>query len=232
MKTIDLNVDLGEGFPWDAELLPLVSSVCVACGGHAGDARTMDATLRGAKLRGVTAGAHPGYLDRANFGRIDREATAEEVRGLILEQWDALQAVASSIGIPLKFLKPHGALYNQARLSEPHALGIVEAAASLGMPVLGISGGLVESHAARRGVRFVSEGFADRRYRPDGSLVPRSEAGAVLDDPAEAAEQVLTLTERGIETLCIHGDHPEAVKLALAIRVTLQRSGIEVRSAF
>jgi UPF0271 protein len=232
LKTIDLNADLGEGCPWDSTLLPLVSSASIACGGHAGDALVMDQTLRAAQRWSVSIGAHPGYPDRENFGRSEREASAEDVRRLILDQWESLQHVAARLTIPVRYIKPHGALYHQAQYSEPHARGTVQAASDLGTAVLGMLGGLVERYAAQDGVRFVAEGFADRRYRPDGSLVPRSESGAVLDDPAEVAEQVIALVGRGIETICIHGDHPGSVTLAVRVRETFDHAGIVVRSAF
>jgi UPF0271 protein len=232
LKAIDLNADLGEGCPWDDLLIPLISSASIACGTHAGDPRTMRATLAATLRQGITAGAHPGYLDRENFGRVEQGGSIKSISHLILDQWSSLRLVAELIGVPIRFLKPHGALYNQAHRSEPHARGIVEAALTLGTPVLGMPGGLVEHHANRHGVRFVAEGFADRRYQSDGSLVPRSQPDSLLRDPAEVAEQVIALVGRGIETICIHGDQPGAVELALAIRETLDHAGIVVRSPF
>lgn len=229
-RAIDLNADLGEGFPWDDELLARVTSASVCCGAHAGDPETILRTLERARQCGVVVGAHPGYPDREGFGRRDREMMAGEVARLIGAQIDDMADLEEAAGIRLRFLKPHGALYNQAQRDDRQALGVVLEAQRLGLPVLGQPGGLVERWAALSGVRFVAEGFADRRYTPEGRLVPRSEPGAVLHDPGEIGRQVLALVDRGIETICLHGDNPDSAALADLVRSTLERAGVEIRS--
>ncbi len=153
-----------------------------------------------------------------------------EVETLICEQVATLANLASEAGVAIRFLKPHGALYNQAQRDPEVAAGVVAAAKELGLPILGQPGGAVESMARNEGVRFVAEGFADRRYQPDGRLVPRTEPGAVLADPAEIEAQVLRLVSRGFETICLHGDHPDSVALADRVRSVLDREGIPLRS--
>jgi 5-oxoprolinase (ATP-hydrolysing) subunit A len=227
---IDLNADLGEGYPWDGVLLAQVSSASVCCGAHASDPETIRHTLRAAKARGVVVGAHPGFPDREGFGRREREVSAAEVESLIRDQVSALSGLAAGDGVPIRFLKPHGALYNQAQRDDAIASGVLSAAATLGLPVLGQPGSRLEARARDAGVGFIGEGFADRRYRPDGRLVPRTEPGAVLDDPDEIASQVLRLVEQGVATLCLHGDNPHSVRLADLILATLDRAGVAVRS--
>jgi UPF0271 protein len=226
-RTIDLNADLGEGCPHDEELLDRVSSASVSCGFHAGDRDAIVRTLRAAKERGVAVGAHPGFADREGFGRRERDISAAEVERLIIEQFEALSAMAAEVSAELRFVKPHGALYNQAQRQDEVAAGVVAAMVRLGLPVLGQPGSVLEARAAAAGVRFVAEGFPDRRYRPDGRLVPRSEPGAVLDDPAEVEAQVVRLVgQGGVATLCIHGDDPRAVRNADLVLAALARIGI------
>ncbi|MDB5352302.1 MAG: hypothetical protein JWN86_3549 [Planctomycetota bacterium] len=228
--TIDLNADLGEGFPWDAALISRVSSASLSCGFHAGDRATILPTLRAAIARGISLGAHPGYPDREGFGRREMAMNRDEVASLILEQCEALSQMAAEVGERIRFLKPHGALYNQAQRDPEIADGIVSGAASLGLPVLGLPGGDVQRAAGAAGVRFVAEGFADRGYREDGRLIPRDQPGAILHDPEAIAEQVLRLVRSGrVKTLCLHGDNPESVALADLVRATLDRHGITVR---
>lgn len=226
---IDLNADLGEGCPWDDALLARVTSASISCGAHAGDPASILETLRAAQAWGVVVGAHPGFPDREGFGRREQAIAREEVTALVLQQAAALGALADGVGIPVRFLKPHGALYNQAQRDRGVAAGVVQACDTLGWPVLGQPGGEVEAAAREAGVRFVAEGFADRRYRPDGRLVPRTETGAVLDDPGEIEAQVLRLVEQGFETLCLHGDHPHSVALADLVRAVLQHAGVEAK---
>jgi UPF0271 protein len=230
-RAIDLNADLGEGCPWDEALLRRVSSASVCCGAHAGDPETIRRTLRWARLQGVSVGAHPGFADRKGFGRREQEIAPDEVRRLILAQWADLEALAAAEGVPLRFLKPHGALYNQAQRDETIAAGVVAAAAVLGRPVLGQPGSLLDALARSQGLPFVAEGFADRRSRDDGRLVPRAEPGAILDDPVEIEAQVLRLVEQGaVATICLHGDDPRSVELADLVRRALRRAGVGVRS--
>jgi UPF0271 protein len=227
---IDLNADLGEGCPWDDALLERVSSANVCCGAHAGDPEIIARTLASAHARGVAVGAHPGFADREGFGRRERAVSTHEVEALIRGQVESLAALAGPIGVTVRYIKPHGALYNQAQRDDAVASGVVAAARGLGLPVLGLPGGRVEAIAMTIGARFVAEGYADRRYGPDGRLVPRTEPGAILEDPGEVADQVLRLVEQGIATLCVHGDNPKAVGLADLVRSVLDRAGVAVRS--
>lgn len=229
-RTIDLNADLGEGFPWDEPLLGLITSASVCCGAHAGDPGAIRATLATAAARGVVVGAHPGFADREGFGRRERPVDAAGAERIVREQVGALEALARPLGVAIRFLKPHGALYNQAQRSEQVAAGVVAAAEGLGLPILGLPCGRVEAQARRRGVPFLVEGFPDRRYLPDGRLAPRSEPSAVLHDPEAAAAQAVRLAMSGVATLCIHGDEPTAVELAGAIRDALRGAGIDLAS--
>jgi UPF0271 protein len=230
-QAIDLSADLGEGCPNDEALLERISSASVCCGAHAGDAASIRQTLRLAAQRGVVIGAHPGYADRAHFGRRERDVTAEEVENLILDQTETLRQLAEATGSSVQFLKPHGALYNQAQRQGAVAEGIIAAAGRLSLPLLGQPGTVLERLAVSRGVRYIPEGFPDRRYRSDGLLVPREEPGAVLDDPTEIEAQVVRLVqERRVATLCIHGDAPSAVASAERVSQALARHQIAIRS--
>jgi UPF0271 protein len=226
---IDVNADLGEGFPNDARLLGLVTSASVSCGGHAGDRETILATLGLARGAGVEVGSHPGYADREEFGRRPQAVESDQVWRLVVDQHAALDRLAGEVGAVLRFVKPHGALYNQAQSEEQVARGVIAAVRSLELPVLGQPGGVLQRLAREAGVVFVAEGFPDRRYLPDGRLVPRSQPGAVLHDPAEVEAQVVRLVAEGVQTLCIHGDDPDAVRNAGAVRAVLRRHTIEAR---
>jgi UPF0271 protein len=232
-RTIDLNADVGEGCPNDAILLDgdLVTSASVACGGHAGDRAGICRTLGYARDRGIVVGAHPGYPDREQFGRREQQMSSDAVTTLILDQVAFLVELAAEAGVAIRFLKPHGALYNQAQRQDEIARGVVEAAAELGLLLLGQPGTLLEGLAIDRGIRYVAEGFPDRRYRPDGSLVPRGEPDAVLQDPDELLLNVSRLVWQGrVATLCIHGDDPRAVDNARLVRQFLEAQRIVVRS--
>jgi UPF0271 protein len=230
-RAIDLNADLGEGCPNDRALLGIVTSASVCCGAHAGGPEDIRRTLRDALEGGVVIGAHPGYPDRAGFGRHEQAISSADSRRLIIEQVAVLQALAAEIGVPIRFLKPHGALYTQAQRQPGIASGVVAAAAELDMPLLGQPGTLLERLAAEHGIPYIAEGFPDRRYRVDGSLVPRSEPGAVLHDRDEMEAQLLRLVAEGrVATLCIHGDDPRAVANAELVRDVLGRHGIVIRS--
>ena len=224
--TIDLNADLGEGFPNDAPLLDLVTSTSVSCGAHAGNPETILATLDAARSRGVAVGAHPGYDDPDHFGRRDLALPADDVRRLVLLQFEALDRLAFSTGVSLRFVKPHGSLYNQAQREEEVARGVVAALREINLPLLGQPASLAERLAGESGVTFVPEGFPDRRYEPDGRLVPRSRPDAVLHDPREFEDQVVRLAWGGFRTLCIHGDDPRAVDNARRLVGVLGRNGL------
>jgi UPF0271 protein len=229
-RAIDVNADLGEGFPNDAALLARVTSASIACGAHAGDRETILGTLRAAKSRTTIVGAHPGYADRAGFGRREQSLAAADVERLIVEQVMYLDSLATEVGLPIRFVKPHGALYNQAQRQEEIAAGVVSALARLMLPLVGQPGSVLEARARGHGVRYITEGFPDRRYRDDGRLVPRGEPDAILQDPAEIEAQVVRLIDRGVMTLCIHGDDPRAVSNADCIRMVLERHKIAQRS--
>ena len=231
MVSIDLNADLGEGCPWDEALLDLVSTASLSCGAHAGDDDAIRKTLRMARSRGVTVGAHPGYPDRDGFGRRERAMTRDDVRALVLEQVAHLRTMADDTGTVLRFIKPHGALYNQSQRDPEMARGLVEAARSLHLSLFGLPDSEVARVAAGAGVTFVTEGFADRGYRPDGTLIPRGEPGAILDDPRAIADQVVRLIDsRRIRTLCLHGDDPGAVRMAGIVRDALDTHGVAIWS--
>jgi UPF0271 protein len=227
-SSVDLNADLGEGFPNDRLLLRRITSASVSCGAHAGDPASILTTLEAANELKVIVGAHPGFPDRAGFGRREQAVTASEVERLIVEQAETLRSLASRSGVAIRFLKPHGALYNQAQRQPEIARGVVRAAAHLRLPLLGQPRTLLATMATDAGVRYMAEGFPDRRYRPDGSLVPRSEPDALIHDPGEMAGQVQHLLADGVETLCIHGDDPAAVANADRVNLVLESLGIAI----
>jgi UPF0271 protein len=222
---IDLNCDLGEGCAHDEELLALITSANISCGFHAGDPNTAAATLAGAARRKVQVGAHPGFADREHFGRRELARTEEEIFRECIYQVGALSALARAAGCRLRYLKAHGALYNMACRDDAQAKPVVAAAEFFGLLLLGLPNSRLQVLSAGR-CPFVAEGFADRRYRPDGSLVPRSEPDAFVHDPAEAVRQVeWLLRERGVRTICVHGDNPQAVEFVRALRSTLTAAG-------
>lgn len=228
-RSIDLNADLGEGFPWDEPLLGLISSASVCCGAHAGDPDGIRRTLAAARRARVNVGAHPGYDDRAGFGRRERIANAGEVETLIRDQVGRLAELAYAEGVTIRYLKPHGALYNQAQRDPEIAAGVVAAARALGLPVLGQPRNQFSVLAEAAGVRVIPEAFADRRYEADGRLVSRDKPNAILVDPAEIAPQALDLAALGYETICLHGDNPDAVAIARLVRKSFDAAGIAVR---
>ncbi len=179
----------------------------------------------------MAIGAHPGFADREGFGRRPQVVTSREVESLILEQVETLRTLASEVGLLVRFLKPHGALYNQAQTQEPVAQGVLLATDRLGLPLLGQPGTLLERLARDQGIRIIAEGFPDRRYRGPDALVPRSEPGAVLHDPEDIELQAIRLVNEGrVATLCVHGDEPGAVANADLMRLILGRNRIVIRS--
>ena len=230
-RSIDLNADLGEGFPNDRALLELVTSSSVCCNAHAGSLDVIRRTLDQAAARGVVVGAHPGYRDREGFGRREQEMTSNQVRELILDQLGVISTLAAEAGLTVRFLKPHGALYNQAQRQSEIALGVVASLdGEFPMPLIGQPGTLLERLAVSRSVPYIPEGFPDRRYRDDGSLVPRSEPDAIVQDPADIEAQVLRLVREGrVATLCIHGDDPRAVANAQLVCRVLTQDGVSIR---
>lgn len=250
MPFIDLNSDVGESFGnWtmgdDAAVFRHVSSANVACGFHAGDPSTIAQTCRDAVAAGVTIGAHVGYRDLAGFGRRFLDCSATELADDVLYQMGALQALARAAGSEIKYVKPHGALYNTIVHHQVHAQAVVDAvnAFSPGLPLLLLPGSLALHLAEAKGLRAVAEAFADRAYNPDGTLVSRREAGAVLHDHEAITENMVRLATEGeivardgsvlninADSICVHGDTAGAVAMAAAVRAGLEAAGVTVRS--
>jgi UPF0271 protein len=234
---IDLNADLGESWPrWesgeDMALLDVVTSANVCCGAYAGDADLMRATCEAAVSRGVAIGAQVGYPDRDNFGRLHLDIPAAELTGELLSQILLLDEIARAVGGTVSYVKPHGALYNTIVDDDVQAQAVVDAIRGLAspLPLLGLPGSVSLSIAEAAGIPIIREGFADRAYTPDGRLVPRSEPGAVLDDPEAVAAQAVRLMD-SVSSVCVHSDSPGAVELARAVRSALEASGAELMSA-
>ena len=242
---IDLNADLGEGAGSDEALLGLVSSANIACGWHAGDARTMRQCVRWAIEHGVAIGAHPSFPDRENFGRSTMHLPPDEIVSNVLYQVGALAAIAKAEGGTLSHVKAHGQLYNQAVKEPELADALCEAVRRFdpSLRFFGLAGsGMIEA-ARRAGLTPVEEVFADRGYMPDGSLVPRSQPGALIEDEEQSLAQTLSLVrDRKVtaidgstvpvnaQTVCLHGDGAHALAFARRIRHRLQQEGIAVRA--
>lgn len=247
---IDLNSDVGESYGrWtlgdDAAMFSSVSSANVACGFHAGDPGTLRRTVSAAKAAGVTVGAHVGYRDLAGFGRRFIDMDPVELADDVVYQLGALAAIAAVQGEAIRYVKPHGGLYNAIVHHEAQARAVVDAirAFDASLPLLVLPDSVVERHAEAAGLRTVPEAFADRAYNPDGTLVPRSIAGAVLHEPAQVAEHVLRMATDGriravdgsiipvrAESICVHGDSPGAVAMAGSVREALLDAGLTIRS--
>lgn len=226
---IDLNCDLGEGAGQDVELLELVTTANVCCGAHAGDAETSLETLRLAKERGVRVGAHPGFADREHFGRRELQLPGSQLFDVCQNQVDGLIALAHSCSMNVTHLKPHGALYNQACRDHDIARVMVQVAKRFRLPLVGLPNSEMECAAAGV-IEYIREGFADRRYTGDGTLVPRSEPDAMIENADEAVEQVEALvTRHGVRSICVHGDNPDAVKFVRSLRTTLLARGHNLR---
>jgi UPF0271 protein len=245
---IDLNADVGESFgAWslgeDEELIPLVSSVNVAAGLHAGDPSVIARTIAIAGRHGVAVGAHPGYPDLAGFGRRAMALTADEIEASVLYQVGAVAAFTRAAGIELRHVKAHGALYNLAARDASVAAAIARGVASFSRSLLlvGLAGSAMVAAGRAAGLAVAEEAFADRTYEPDGSLRTRALDGSVIDDPAVAAAQAVELTRGTVtaadgtrldvtpDTICVHGDLPGAASRALAVRGALEAAGVEIR---
>jgi len=226
---IDLNSDVGEGGARDAVLFENgITSANVACGGHAGDDATMAAACALAARHGVALGAHPGFADRGNFGRKEHPLTLAELGVLLADQVRALQVHARRAGVPIRHVKPHGALYHFLNREAEHALLFAASVKALapGAAIFGPPSGALCEACEVAGVVFVAEGFMDRGYRADGSLIPRGEPGAELDDYSQVAAQSLELARSGrVGTLCVHGDGADAARLLSAARAALTEGG-------
>jgi len=228
---MDLNADLGEGASNDAALMVLLTSANICCGHHAGSEAISRETIKLAKRAKLSIGAHPGYPDRAHFGRHEQHHSADEYSEMALSQILALIQYADDVQMPVKYVKPHGAWYNQACRDADVARPLVEVCASLGLPLVGLPGSQLERCANEVGVAFFAEGFIDRRYRTDGSLVPRSEPNAQIEDLAEAIAQLdWLIRERGVRTICIHGDSPHALTFATKVREAILVQGHTLKS--
>ncbi len=247
---VDLNGDVGESSGsrlagHDALLLPALTSASIACGFHAGNPSTMRLTVVLAREHGVAVGAHPGFADLEGFGRREMPCTAAEVEDMVVYQIGALSAIAAREGVRLAHVKPHGALYNMAARDATLADAIARAVAAVDptLVLFGLSGSHLISAARRAGLRAAAEVFADRAYREDGSLVPRSEEGAVLHDDAVVVDRAVEMVTTGmvtavdgarvpleVDTICVHGDTPGAAALARHLRAALVSAGVGVRA--
>ena len=223
---IDLNADLGEEVTDDMALLSVVTSANVACGYHAGDVATMRAVCVEAARRGVAVGAQVSYDDRPGFGRRDLDVHPEVLREHVADQVALLARVAVEAGTVVSYVKPHGALYNRVVHDVTQARAVLEGSGRL--PVLGLPGSVLLDLAARAGRQARREGFPDRAYTPEGRLRPRTEPGAVLDDPATIAIRAVELAVE-VESVCVHGDTPGAVAHAHAVRAALETAGYLLR---
>jgi UPF0271 protein len=248
VTSVDLNADLAEGFGvWglgdDDAMLGIVTSANLACGFHAGNPVGLARTCRVAAGRGVRIGAQVGYFDLAGFGRRRIEVDPAELTADVVYQIGALAALARTAGSELGYVKPHGALYNTVVENREQARALAEAVHAVDprLPVLGLAGSVFFTEARRLGLRTVAEAFADRAYQPDGTLVPRSNPGAVLRDPATIAERALAMVNTGsvaavdgsiirieVESVCVHGDSPGAVGIAAAVRDRLLADGVDL----
>jgi 5-oxoprolinase (ATP-hydrolysing) subunit A len=247
---VDLNSDLGEGFGiWklgdDEALLDVVTSANVACGFHAGDPNILRRVCDVAVSRGVSIGAQVSYHDLAGFGRRSMDVDAASLTNDVLYQIGALDGFARIAGSSVRYVKPHGALYNRTVSDDDQAAAVVAAVVAYDptLPLLGLPGSALLRHAEQAGLRTVTEAFADRGYTAEATLVPRSQPGALLDDPAAVAERMvqMLLTGRlrsvdGVDvsvsarSICVHGDSPGAVAIAVAVRKALAEAGVEIRS--
>lgn len=244
--TIDLNCDLAEGTGVEPLIMPFITSANISCGYHAGDRDLMTQTIRLCLLHGVAVGAHPSFPDRENFGRTEMNMPASEVYDLVKTQLGIIRDVAGAEGARLCHVKPHGALYNMAAVRPDLAKAIADAVSDFdsGLVLFGLSGSSMEAAAEQSGLTMAHEVFADRTYRPDGTLTPRSHPHALITDTGQACAQALALasgksitTIEGRElrlradTICLHGDGTHAVAFAKSIRNVLTDAGIEIRSS-
>lgn len=241
---VDLNADLGEGMGHDLALLELVTSANVACGGHAGDRESMTATVAAAVRRGVAVGAHLSYPDPAGFGRTYLPLPQAALEESLANQLDVLCAIAQAHDVSVAYVKPHGALYNRIVEDADHAAAVVAVCSPKGLPVMGLPGSAVLRLAEAAGLATITEAFADRAYTAAATLVPRSSAGAVLEEAEQVADRVARLVTTGrltavtgeeidlrAQSICVHGDTPGAVEMAAAVRSRLLELGVTLAPA-
>ncbi|TME27636.1 MAG: 5-oxoprolinase subunit PxpA [Chloroflexi bacterium] len=243
--SVDLNSDLGEGAGTDAAIMPLITSANIACGGHAGNESTMRSGVELAMRNKVAVGAHPGYPDRERFGRVALDMPASELSEAVRRQIDAILGIASRLGARLSHVKAHGALYNQAERDAAVArtilMGIQAASGGSDLVVFAPPGSAMHTEAEGLGMHVAREGFIDRAYEPDGTLRPRTLAGALITDPAAAAAQALSFVRDGgtratdgtfleleVDTLCVHGDTPGAPEIVRAVREAFAAAKVKV----
>ncbi|MBS1948458.1 MAG: LamB/YcsF family protein [Bacteroidetes bacterium] len=253
MLTVDVNCDMGESTPLrhydinkDLLLLDYVSSINIACGGHAGDALTMQVLVAAAKEKNIAIGAHPSFPDKENFGRSNMQLSRQQIYETVKEQISMLADIAMLHGKQLHHVKPHGALYNMAAKEKEIARAICQAIIDVcpELVLYGLSGSELVREGKGSGLKTCSEAFADRAYLDDGSLAPRTEKGALITDPIKAAEQALQMVARGTvvsasghelfikaETICIHGDGEHALEFAKTIKCFLKANGIAINSS-
>ena len=246
MVTVDLNSDLGEGAGTEGDIMPFITSANIACGAHAGDDRSMRDTIRIAIADHVAPGAHPGYRDRANFGRTALDIAPDALIADLVAQVETLARIARAEGTSLAHVKAHGALYNTAQRDETVANAIVQAVkrAAPDLILFVFPSSAVERAARAAGLRVAREGFIDRAYEPDGSLRSRTKPDALITDPQRAAAQALsfvtdggvrahdgTFLEQGVDTLCVHGDTPGAAAILRSARAALVAAGVAIRRA-
>lgn len=250
MPSIDLNSDLGESFgQWsmgdDAAMLDIVTSANVACGFHAGDPAGILRTLKAAAAKSVTIGAHVAYPDLVGFGRRNMDIASDELSADVIYQIGALQALAHAAGTSVRYVKPHGALYNTIAHDQRQALAVIEAirAVDPSLVLVALAGSPLIELARGEGLSCIAEAFADRAYTPQGTLVSRREAGAVLHDAKQVAQRMLRLVQTGeveaidgsvtrieADSICVHGDSPGAIQMARAVRQLLERSGVSLQA--
>ncbi len=250
MPTIDLNSDLGESFgQWsmgdDAAMLDIVTSANVACGFHAGDPAGILRTLKAAAAKGVTIGAHVAYPDLVGFGRRNMDIASDELSADVVYQIGALQALATAAGTRVRYVKPHGALYNTIAHDSRQALAVIEAirAVDARLVLVALAGSPLIELARREGLTCIAEAFADRAYTPQGTLVSRREPGAVLHDAEQVARRMLRLVQSGeveaidgsitrveADSICVHGDSPGAIQMAREVRQLLEQSGVSLQA--
>ncbi|MEA5000164.1 MAG: 5-oxoprolinase subunit PxpA [Candidatus Limiplasma sp.] len=248
MPKIDLNCDLGESFGaytlgMDAQVIAFVTSANIACGFHAGDPLVMQRTVALCAQHGVSVGAHPGLPDLAGFGRRNMDIAPGEAKAAVMYQAGALRAFCDAAQLPLRHVKPHGALYNMAARDHRLALAICQGIKAIdpALILLGLSGSELLSAAREIGLPCASEVFADRNYRPDGSLVPRSDPDAIIQDEALAIERVVRMAQEGkiraqdgtdiaiaADSVCVHGDNANALRFVEKIRAALHAAGVQV----
>lgn len=250
MKKMDINSDLGEGFgPWpmgdDVAMLSIVTSANVACGFHAGDPAGILTVLREARRQGVSVGAHVGYRDLVGFGRRNMDPSSEELTADTIYQIGALKGLANVAGVKLRYVKPHGALYNTIAHDARQAADVIEGikAVDPSLILMALAGAPIVEQARTSGITVVCEAFADRAYNADGSLVSRRLAGAIIHDPVVIAGRMLTLALEGrieaidgtwvsldAQSICVHGDTPAAVSIARRVRDELIAHSVDLRS--